>query len=857
MARRDPTELILGLRALRERLVAEADLIAAFTLWEADATASRSLGEILVERGSLDAPTLDRLQDPSATVAYDGPSLAEPADAPGAAVIRYRVVGPHARGGLGEVFSAIDLELDRRVALKELQPRFAHDAMSQARFLKEAEITGRLEHPGIVPVYGLGRHADGRPYYAMRFVEGDTFRAAIDRFHRADPREVRPEDRELVFRRLLRSVVEACYAVGYAHSRGVVHRDLKPENIMLGQFGETLVVDWGIAKDLAAGAVGRAEAPAVEPSAPPGSPFMTRPGSAIGTPPYMSPEQAVGDHDRIGPASDVYSLGATLYCVLVGHPPFTGDSAVEVLARVRAGVFPSPRRLRRSIDPALETICLKAMATRPEDRFATTLEMAEALEKWLADVRYQAEQQSAMEQVKDSRARFALERASSFFVRNRPGEGMVWLTRAMEHGTPALERGLRLSLAAWHARDKLLERTLPQTGAVRALRFSPDGKRLATASREGVVVIWDVASGTHLGEALIHPGPVSAIVFSADGRRIATGCDDGAVRRWDGMSGEPIGPPLDLGAAILDLQPRGSRFLVVSAVAAVWIDDDDEPATDPPPTAERLSAAAIAAVGPLVAVATASGDVWLYDSAARTWRPRPRPHPQGAAALAIHPRDGRLLARCLDGVARLCDPTDAVAPMVEFADYEETVWTGFSPSGETVATISKSGDVQLWDASTGSALGEPLPHRSSLGEVVFHPEGAMLATGCHDGSARLWDAALRPAAGARLEPRRRGLGDRRAGVFARRPPTGRQLRRRPLAVLEDARPALRRGRADRLLGPGRHQPRHRRRRRRPPPRTARRLGTPPPPLRIGRPAAEITDRVQEHESHVVPMHMGP
>jgi serine/threonine protein kinase/WD40 repeat protein len=649
------------------------------------------------------------------------------------------VLGLHARGGLGEVYSAQDEELDRRVALKELQPRFAHDEMSQLRFLQEAEITGRLEHPGIVPVYGLGRHADGRPYYAMRFVEGETFRAAIDRFHRGDPKEIRPEDRELAFRRLLRSVVEACFAVGYAHSRGVVHRDIKPENIMLGKFGETLVVDWGIAKSLAQAGGDRSADP-VEMLAVKDSPFMTRPGSAIGTPAYMSPEQAAGENDRVGPASDVYGLGATLYYLLVGQAPFAGESAVEVLGRVRRGVFPSPRRVRRSIDAALEAICLKAMALRPEDRYASILELADELEKWLADVRYRAEQRSAMEQVKDSRARLALERASSFFARKKVGEGMVWLTRAMEHGTPALERAVRTSLAAWHGRGRALERTLPQRGEIRALWFSPDGKRLAAADREGVVVLWDVASGTHLGDALAHPGPVSALAFSADGRRIVTGCDDGAVRRWDGVTGEPVGPPADLGAAVLGLRACGEGFLAVSRAATALIREGAEPETDPAPSGCLLEVAAISTDGAFLAAVSEAGDVWLYDPPSRSWTVRPRPHARGAAALAFHPRDGRLLVRCLDGVARLCD-RDGVAEALEFADFEETAWSGFGPTGETVATISTSGDVQLWDAASGAAIGEPLPHRSRLGEVAFHPDGLLLATGCHDGSARLWDAA--------------------------------------------------------------------------------------------------------------------
>ena len=157
---------------------------------------------------------------------------------------RYRVLRPHAEGGLGEVFVAEDQELHREVALKEIKKEYAREEVSRGRFVQEAEITGGLEHPGIVPVYGLGTYADGRPFYAMRFIKGDNLKAAIERFHATEP--VRFDSLE--FRQLLGRFVDVCQAVAYAHSRGVLHRDLKPGNIMLGKFGETLVVDWGLAK---------------------------------------------------------------------------------------------------------------------------------------------------------------------------------------------------------------------------------------------------------------------------------------------------------------------------------------------------------------------------------------------------------------------------------------------------------------------------------------------------------------------------------------------------------------------------------------------------------------------------------
>jgi serine/threonine-protein kinase len=315
--------------------------------------------------------------------ASSGPDTARyAAMAPAPPGARYRILRPHARGGLGEVYLAHDEQLRRVVALKEIQAPQADRADCRARFVREAEITGGLEHPGIVPVYELGRYRDGRPYYAMRFIEGDSLREAIGRHH-AEDRRLSPGERSLQLRGLLGRFVDACNAVAYAHSRGVIHRDLKPANIMLGPFGETLVVDWGLAKPSAPAD------PAGCPGGGPGTPGAggeedTLPGIPVGTPQYMSPEQAAGEPGKLGPACDVYGLGATLYCLLTGRPPFEDRDVTTVLQRVVRGDFTPPRQVRRDVPRALEAVCLKAMATRPEDRYESVRALAADVESWLA-----------------------------------------------------------------------------------------------------------------------------------------------------------------------------------------------------------------------------------------------------------------------------------------------------------------------------------------------------------------------------------------------------------------------------------------------------------------------------------------
>jgi serine/threonine-protein kinase len=296
---------------------------------------------------------------------------------------RYRPLRLHAQGGLGEVYLARDEELSREVALKRMRRPRATDAGSRRRFLREGEITGGLEHPGVVPVYGLTRDADGQPCYAMRFVRGQTLQEAIARLHASDGD---PAGRGLALRQLLSRFVVVCNTIAYAHSRGVIHRDLKPANIMLGDYGETLVVDWGLARRLdlpgesqSAGGNGLPHAAGDDHDE------VTATGDVIGTPAFMSPEQAAGRHSAVGVASDVYGLGATLYVLLTDRPPFAGGGLGELLRKVERGDFPPPRQLRRDTPRPLEAVCLKAMAREPAARYATALELAADLERWLAD----------------------------------------------------------------------------------------------------------------------------------------------------------------------------------------------------------------------------------------------------------------------------------------------------------------------------------------------------------------------------------------------------------------------------------------------------------------------------------------
>ena len=294
---------------------------------------------------------------------------------------RYTLTRLHAEGGLGKVWVAHDTDLNRDVALKEIQPEQATHPEMWRRFLKEAQVTGQLEHPNIVPVYELARRPeDGQPFYTMRLVRGRTLREEIAEHHKKRARGDADPVGQL---KLLQAFVSVCQAIGYAHSRGVLHRDLKPENVVLGGFGEVIVLDWGLAKTID-DANDLEESPAVALTEDART-EATRAGHLLGSPAYMAPEQAEGRFDLVGTRTDVYGLGAILFEILTGRAPHEGKDTAEIIARILSGETPSSQAVVNSVPPALDAICARAMAKARGDRYPKATALAGDLQLWLAD----------------------------------------------------------------------------------------------------------------------------------------------------------------------------------------------------------------------------------------------------------------------------------------------------------------------------------------------------------------------------------------------------------------------------------------------------------------------------------------
>ncbi len=315
---------------------------------------------------------------------------------------RYQVIRKLGQGGLGIVWLARDTKMQRYVALKEIRNAAAAGKSAVERFRREAEITGRLEHPGIVPVYQLGEDPEsGHAFYVMRFLGKQTMQDAIVEYH--ERREEGCDD-PMLLRHLLTAFVSVCQAVGHAHSRKVIHRDLKPENVAIDSFGQVIVIDWGLAKVIDEELFG--DGHCATQSVELGDSDRTLAGQVLGSPLYMAPEQAAGRLDEVNESTDIFGLGAILYAILTGEAPHeksretSGSTTTrQLITAIASGPTPQAAEVNEQVNPVLNAVCAKAMARKRYNRYASTTELAEDIQRWMANERVSAYEETFLQGV--------------------------------------------------------------------------------------------------------------------------------------------------------------------------------------------------------------------------------------------------------------------------------------------------------------------------------------------------------------------------------------------------------------------------------------------------------------------------
>ena len=826
--------LLFGILALQMDFIGRDALIRAMNAWVLDKT--KTIGTILVEQQALSAKhhtllealvethlqqhgndaeqslaavsavsTVAEVRDELLAIANPelDPTVAQlgnvPPDQSGTSVPtvgastssgqRFRILRPHARGGLGQVSVAQDVELNREVAVKEIQDHHADDPYHRARFRLEAEINGGLEHPNIVPVYGMGAHDNGRPFYAMRLIRGDTLKAAIARFHQAEG----SGEPTLGLRELLRRFVDVCNAMAYAHSRGVLHRDLKPGNIMLGPYGETLVVDWGLAKsvdrpDLATAREGRLVPSLASDSAP------TRVGKALGTYEYMSPEQAAGRQDQPGVATDIYSLGATLYCLLTGQPAFTKSD--DIVERVQKGLFPRPRQVNKSVPPPLEAICLKAMARLPEDRYASAKDLAEDIEHWLADEVVSAyrepasvrlgrwmkrnrtlvsslgvllvtavaglsvgllllgweqtrTEQQRQEAVKEKdRAEAQLDRAEMAIYVNK----ILLAQGEWEHGSASIAwdhlQQCQANLRDWEYRYLLTQfnkNTLKgHMASVNSVALGRDGKRIVSSSSDNTLKVWDADTRREIHTLKGHTKPVLSVAFSPDGKRIVSGSQDSTLKIWDADKGVAIhtlkGHILDV--ACVAFSRDGKRIVSGGKDTKIKVWDADKGIEIRTLKGHKNAVTSVAFSPDGKRIVSSSYDntikFWDADKAVATLSLPTET--EWVYSVAFSPDCKRIVSGGSDNTLKIRDADKGVEILSLKGHTQWVTSVAFSPDGKRIVSSSYDKTIKVWDADKGVETLTLKGHLLPVTSVVFSPDGKRIVSGSQDKTIKLWDA---------------------------------------------------------------------------------------------------------------------
>ncbi len=691
---------------------------------------------------------------------------------------RYEVRHEHGRGGMGRILAVWDRRMHREVALKELLPgEVTGQGRVIARFLREARITGRLQHPSIIPVHEIGVGENGALYYTMKLVRGRTLRQAIKSSSTLESRLA-----------LLPHFLGLCQGIAYAHAHGVIHRDIKPSNVMIGEFGETQVIDWGLAKEVgSAEARGHSSDPGREDEH---GQELTMAGQLLGTPHYMAPEQAAGKHDELDARADVYALGAVLYELLTGSRPYQASTGLEALRKAASESPSPPEQLCPEAPAALVAVCRRAMEREPSARYATAADLAEEISLYQAGARVRAYDYGTAELLGRFLRRhrpvvvttclafglllglgiyaylsLSARHAAEHVLRvtsERKGYDLSILTaqRALEENRYGEARALLRACPPeyrdweWGRLSFVLDRTQSTSvlgdGWLSSAEISPDGRHVLILRAEGSVDLWSLPGMAHLQTFQSVGAGAWGAAFRPGGEEFAVHRTGFGVVRWNLASPVPIASyPLvtgDEGNAVT-YSPDG-QFLIAGSDEGVihqWNLIEGRLVRTLTSESKIVHSMSFSPDGRWLATAGDSGRVQIWDWEAgevahtlEAHRTNLQAGTQGALQVVFSP-DGKLLASAgCDATAKLWNTEDWSLGSTLVGHTKKVVGVHFSPDSAFLATHSERG-VKRWDSRTGIEQPNWIRCDQDIRTIAFQPDGRNLVTVESSARATLWD----------------------------------------------------------------------------------------------------------------------